>query len=220
MNETFITCKNLSKKFKNANVVDEITYSFEKSCFYAIMGHSGSGKSTFLHLLGLLEKADKGEILINDKNILKASEVEKAKFREKYFGFIFQSCFLNTNFDITENVMLPMLLNRNIKDAKKEAEKLLDKVGLSDRKNYFPKKLSGGEQQRAAIARALANNPECILADEPTGNLDEENEIKIFEMLRDLSHKQNKCIICISHSDRIKDYADKILCYRNGGFIK
>ncbi|MBE6853745.1 MAG: ABC transporter ATP-binding protein [Ruminococcus sp.] len=217
MEKIFMTCKGLRKKFKNIKAVDGIDYSFERSCFYVITGRSGAGKSTFLQLLGLLEDADEGEVVINNQNILKVSENEKAKYREKHFGFVFQSCFLNSSFTITENVMLPMLLNRDINEARKSAEKLLDDVGLSERKNFFPKQLSGGEQQRAAIVRALANNPDCILADEPTGNLDEENEKKIFEMFRNICKEQNKCIICVTHSERARDYADKILYYRNGG---
>lgn len=220
MEKRFLSCKELKKYFKNIKAVDGINYSFEKSCFYVITGRSGAGKSTFLHLLGQLEEADGGEIIIDNINILNASENDKARYREEKFGFVFQSCFLNSSFTITENVMLPMLLNKDIDKARKKAEKLLNNVGLSERKTFFPKQLSGGEQQRAAIARALANDPDCILADEPTGNLDEENEKMIFEIFRDICKNQNKCIICVTHSDRAAEFADKILYYRNGGLYE
>ena len=135
----------------------------------------------------------------------------------KHIGFVFQDFYLDEHLKAYENVMLPMLINKEIKkeERKEKACKLLIDLGLRDRINHFPKEMSGGEQQRVAIARSLANDPKIILADEPTGNLDEENEKLVFETLKDLS-KKGKCVIVVTHSEEIKKYADKILTINKG----
>lgn len=197
--------------------VDGISYSFEKGKFYAIMGPSGSGKSTFLKMLGLVEKIDSGDYYLSDKNIANCSENELADIRMKNIGFIFQDYFLDIHLKAYENVILPMYANLNIprKDRRKLADKLLKSVDMLDRANHYPKELSGGEQQRIAIARALANDPDYILADEPTGNLDDKNAKIVFTLLKKLT-KEGKCVIVVSHSQEVADYADEVINIRNG----
>lgn len=219
MNAEFLLLKNVSKRYnKNIVPINNITVSFEKKRFYAIKGRSGAGKSTFLHALSLFETIDKGKIYLEGKDITNLNEKDADEYRRNKIGFIFQSGFLNTDFTAKENVMLPMLLNMDISSAEKKAEELLEKVDLADRKNHYIKQLSGGEQQRVTVARAFANEPDCIIADEPTGNLDEENEIKIFELLKQYS-SNGKCVICVSHSSIVEQYADITYVYKKGELI-
>ena len=185
------------------------------------MGHSGSGKSTFIHLLGLLETPTSGKYTLNGKNVENLTEKETAKIRNETIGFIFQDFYLDEYLTACENVMLPMLINKNINniERKERALHLLKRLGLEERITHFPKELSGGEKQRVAIARALANDPKIILADEPTGNLDEENEKKILEILKKQS-QEGKCVIVVSHSNEIKKYADELLTIKEGRLNK
>lgn len=216
--------KNISKEYytkeKNIIALDNISYDFEAGKFYAIKGHSGSGKSTLINVLGLIDGFTKGSYIINEIDVNKLNEDGKSDLRMKYFGFVFQDFYLDPNLKAYENVVLPMIINSNIsKNERKEiAISLLKFFGLEDRCNHYPHQLSGGEQQRVCLARALANNPEVILADEPTGNLDRENEKKVFEYLKKLS-KNGKCIIVVSHSEEINQYADIILNIENGKLV-
>ena len=213
--------KNLYKLYQTKNekivAVDNATYKFESGCFYAIMGHSGSGKSTLLNILGTLDKQTSGEYLINGENISNYDDVILSAIRMRGIGFIFQNYSLDPNLKSFENVMLPMYINNAIKkeNRKTRAIKLLEYVNMGDRINHYPKELSGGEQQRVAIARALANDPKVIIADEPTGNLDEKNEEIIFSILKKLS-QMDKCVIVVSHNENILKYADKVLYMKNG----
>ena len=213
--------KNLYKVYQTKNekivAVDNATYKFESGCFYAIMGHSGSGKSTLLNILGTLDKQTSGEYLINGENISNYDDVVLSAIRMRGIGFIFQNYSLDPNLKSFENVMLPMYINNAIKkeNRKTRAIKLLEYVNMGDRINHYPKELSGGEQQRVAIARALANDPKVIIADEPTGNLDEKNEEIIFSILKKLS-QMDKCVIVVSHNENILKYADKVLYMKNG----
>ena len=221
MNKILIYIKGLTKKYQRNKedivALDNINIKFEIGKFYAVMGHSGSGKSTLINIIGLIETATSGEYYLNGKNISDLNENEKANIRAKYFGFIFQDYNLDPNLKAYENVMLPMLIDKKVKniDAKEKAIKLLESLDLAHRINHYLKELSGGEQQRVAIARALANNPEIILADEPTGNLDKKNEQKIFSDLKKLS-ESGKCVIVVSHSLEIKEYADVIYTLEDG----
>ena len=211
-----VRLKGLTKYYikdkQKINVLNKVNYEFLPNKLYCIMGQSGSGKSTLIQCLGLLLKPNDGDILINGKSIKKLKENEKAIIRNKEIGFVFQSFYLNPLLKAYENVMLPTYVNKNIKnsEAKEQAYKLLEKLGLKGRETHYPKELSGGEQQRVAIARALINNPNIILADEPTGALDSINEKKILTILKSLSQK-GKCVIVVSHSDRVKEYADVVL---------
>lgn len=210
-------CKVYKTKNDEVKALDNVSYEFKPGKLYAIMGHSGSGKSTLISILGLIETLTSGRITINNKDISKLKDDELANLRMKYIGFVFQDFYLDEHLKAYENVLLPMLINKEIKksDRKEKALKLLTDLGLNERINHYPKELSGGECQRVAIARALANDPEIILADEPTGNLDEENEKLVFETLNDLA-KKGKCVIVVTHSEEIKKYADEILKITKG----
>lgn len=216
--------KNINKSYKTKtkiiNVLSDINVEFYNYSFYAIMGHSGSGKSTLINILGLIDTCDNGQYEIYGKNTIKLNDNELSKIRLENIGFVFQKFNLDPNLKAFENVMLPMLINNKIKpfERKARAIELLKSVGLDDRIEHFPKQLSGGEQQRVCIARALANNPSIILADEPTGNLDEKNEQEIFQLLKQLS-LNGKCIIVVSHSDYVKNYADKIYKIVKGNLV-
>ena len=213
--------ENLCKVYKTKNdevkALDNISFNFKPGKMYAIMGHSGSGKSTLISILGLIESYTSGKITINNEDISKLKNRDLSNLRMKYIGFVFQDFYLDEHLKAYENVMLPMLINKEIKktERKEKAIKLLTNLGLSERINHYPKEMSGGEQQRVAIARSLANNPKIILADEPTGNLDEENEKLVFETLKKLA-ENGKCIIVVTHSEEIKNYADEILNITKG----
>lgn len=212
--------KNINKSYKKNKqelaILENINYKFEKNNMYCIIGKSGAGKSTLIQMLGLLLKPTSGEIIINKKKVNNLSNNEQANIRNKEIGFIFQSFYLNPLLKAYENVMLPYYLDKNktIIEKKEKAVKLLENVDLKERITHYPKELSGGEMQRVAIARALANEPNIILADEPTGSLDPENEEIILNILKDLA-KKGKCVIVVSHNDKVKKYADKILLLEN-----
>lgn len=216
-----IEANNLVKVYNGKiEAVKNVTLNLEKGKFYAIMGHSGSGKTTLLQLLGLLDKMTSGELYIDGENVANLNEKEKAKIRMGKIGFIFQAFYLNPKLKAYENVMLPMYINENYRnhDLKAKAMTLLEQLGMSDRAKHYPKELSGGEQQRVAIARSLANDPDCIFADEPTGNLDVENEIVVFDTLKKLS-KEGKCVLVVSHNEIVKKYADKLF-YMDKGILR
>lgn len=209
--------KNYYHKEKKIEVLKSLSYNFEKGKFYGIMGHSGSGKTTLFNIIGTIDKEYNGNILVNSKNISSLNDEDMASLRNLEIGFVFQDFFLDEGLTALENVMVPMIINANILKEEREviAKKLLKEVGMEDREKHFPKELSGGEKQRVAIARALSNNPNILLCDEPTGNLDEETENKIFTLLKNLS-KSGKCVIVVSHSNEVKSYADVMLYLKDG----
>ena len=209
--------KNYYHKEKKIEVLKSLSYNFEKGKFYGIMGHSGSGKTTLFNIIGTIDKEYNGNILVNSKNISSLNDEDMASLRNLEIGFVFQDFFLDEGLTALENVMVPMIINANIPKEEREiiAKKLLKEVGMEDREKHFPKELSGGEKQRVAIARALSNNPNILLCDEPTGNLDEETENKIFTLLKNLS-KSGKCVIVVSHSNEVKSYADVMLYLKDG----
>ena len=206
-------------KENEVKALNEVSIKFDKGKFYAIMGRSGSGKTTLINILGLMDKPSSGTYSINNQEVQALTEREKAKIRNRKIGFVFQSYYLEEKLTALENVILPSIINEDIRkeNRSKKAMNILDKLGLKGRMNHYQHELSGGECQRVAIARALMNDPEIIIADEPTGNLDSENEIEIFEMLKEIS-QDGKCVIVVSHNDLIKSYADKVL-YLNDGVL-
>ncbi|MCI8717038.1 MAG: ABC transporter ATP-binding protein [Lachnospiraceae bacterium] len=211
--EIIVDVKKVVKIYKNdVKVLNNISYEFEKGKFYAIMGRSGAGKSTLLNIIGTIDNATEGEIYINGNNINGLTEKEKAKLRMKNLGFVFQGFYLNPYLNALENVIVPMRINPEIskKERKKRAENLLERFGVKELADSLPSQMSGGEQQRVCIARALANNPDIILADEPTGNLDEENEKIVFSNLKTLA-EQGHTVIAVSHNEGVKEYADEII---------
>lgn len=217
MKKKVIILKNIRKNFGTLKVLENITCEFREKTFYAILGESGAGKTTLINILGLLDTSYNGTYLLNNINVLDSHNKSLTLNKSAKIGFVFQDYQLLQNMTALENVMIPMLLNNEIKRKNRRdlAIRLLKKVGLEDRKDHYPKELSGGEQQRVAIARALANNPEIILADEPTGNLDKKNETAIFELLKNIS-QDGKCVIIVSHSLNITNYADYIYKLQNG----
>lgn len=212
--------KSYSLKNHEIPVLKNINVKFENGKFYAIMGHSGSGKSTLISIIDGIEPYMSGKVIINKKDLSDMNNKEKSFMRNNEIGIIFQDFFLDNYLTALENIVFPMTINDKYKkSANKRALELLKKVELENRSNHFPKELSGGEKQRVAIARALANDPNIIIADEPTGNLDEENESKIFSVLKRLS-QEGKCVIVVSHSNEILKYADVFYELKEGSLIE
>lgn len=210
-------CKEYRLGKETIKALKNVSVTFENNKFYAIMGRSGSGKSTLVHIIGLLDNPTSGTVYINDKDTSNLKEDEIQEIIGQNIGFVFQKFYLNSNLTALENVMLPSLIIKNMSFAekKKQALALLKLVGLENRVNHKPKELSGGEAQRVAIARSLINNPKIIIADEPTGNLDKESELVIFNLLKKIS-KQGKTVIVVSHNEIIKEYADKVYILDDG----
>ena len=215
----FIKIKNLTKKYeknKSIKVLDDISFNFEPGKTYSIVGPSGSGKSTLLNLLSLIDNPTAGSIEINSNKIKSNNKVENDLIRAKKIGIIYQDKNLLSDFTALENVYLPNLLFSNDRQKSRElAKKLIKKVGMSVRINHFPNELSGGENQRIAIARALINNPDIILADEPTGSLDSDNAKLIFKILFNLINK-NRIIIFATHNRYFANMADCKITMNNG----
>lgn len=196
--------------------LDCLNIEIHKGDFVAIMGPSGSGKSTAMNIVGILDRPTKGVVFLGKEDTRYLKESEIAKIRGKKIGFIFQSFNLIPNLTAKENVMLPMLF-QDVDKAEREAkaEQLLKLVDLSDRMDHYPNELSGGQQQRVAIARALSNDPEVILADEPTGNLDTKTGDKVINFLQDL-HNQGKTIIMVTHDPKLAEHANIIYHIKDG----
>ncbi len=213
-----IELKQLTKKYANeVTVLKNVSYTFQRGKFYGIVGPSGSGKTTLLQLLGTLDTGTSGDISILNRPVSQMSYKEKAQLRNQHIGFVFQSYFLNDKLTAVENVMLPILITeQTLAQCQQKAETLLTQVGLKNRLSHLPTQLSGGEQQRVAIARALANTPDIILADEPTGNLDEENEQAIMQLFCDFMQKANKTVIMVTHNKAILTNVDHVLGLHNG----
>lgn len=216
-----ITIKDITKTYKtkkrDVEVLKNIDLTFSLGKFYAIMGPSGSGKSTLFNILGLVDTPSSGTYRINGIDTTKLTDKSSSIIRMNNIGFVFQDFNLDPYLNALENVMMPLYLNKKIKkeDREKISKDILTKLNLENRLEHFPNELSGGEAQRVAIARALVNNPNIILADEPTGNLDEELETEIFKILKTLT-KENKCVIVVSHSSKIKEYADVVYTLKDG----
>lgn len=214
-----IVAKDLVKIYnQKVTALKEVSITINQGEFIVVMGHSGSGKSTLLQMIGLLDLPTSGSIFINSRDVSKLPKNAVADVRQKSLGFVFQAFHLNPQLKAYENVMLPMLINpeyKNKAEMEKKAKELIDVVGLSERAEHYPRELSGGEQQRVAVARALANDPDFILADEPTGNLDSENEVVIFTLLKELA-QQGKGIMVVSHNESILEYADRVYYMKDG----
>ena len=215
----FIVLKNISKKYftdTSIKVLNDINFTFKKGKVYSVTGPSGSGKSTLLNLLSLIDSPNSGSIEISGEKINFLKKTNNDKIRSKKIGIIYQDKNLLSDFTALENVYLPMLLLTNDKiKSLLNAKKILNDVGLSSRANHYPSELSGGEIQRVAISRALINTPEIILADEPTGSLDQENAKQIFKILFKLKSK-NRVIIFATHNRYFANMADYKLQMSNG----
>ncbi len=214
-------CKKYYKDKQDIIILDNLSFSFFNNKFYAIVGKSGVGKTTLLKCISLLNDIDFGRVIINGKNIKELSDDSLSKVRSEDFGIIFQDYNLLEYLTSIENVMLPLYLRRDLDKTKRiiKAETMLDYVDLKQRKNHYPKELSGGEKQRVAIARALINEPSIILADEPTGNLDFFSKKKVLEILKKISHN-GKCVIVVTHDPDVLEYADEIYTLIDGKMVK
>ena len=221
-----ITVNNLTKEFSQGGsavrAVNDISFTIDEGAFVSIVGRSGSGKSTLLGLLGALDSPTSGSIDIDGKDIAKLRDSALIRYRRSSIGFVFQNYNLVPNLSAIENVLLPMEYNGTPnKAARKRATQLLDQVGISvEKQNRRPGKLSGGEQQRVSIARALANKPTLILADEPTGNLDTENGEKIFSLLHKLSSSENTTIVVVTHDQEIAGKTDRTFRLQDGSLLR
>jgi len=216
-----LKARNLGKVYKDGKidleVLKDIDLEIKEGEILCIIGPSGAGKTTLLHLLGGLDEPTKGKVLFEDKDFYKLTSEERSAIRNKRIGFVFQFYHLLPEFTALENVMLPALIgNVSFKRAKKKAEELLDLVGLKRRLNHKPTQLSGGEQQRVAIARTLINDPDIIFCDEPTGNLDSERGEEIAKVLSDLNQNSKKTLVIVSHDEKVAQIAHRIVHIRDG----
>ena len=220
-----LVCKNLKKIFVEGNesicILDDVNFNISKSETVSIIGSSGSGKSTLLHVLSSLEKADSGEILLDDSLITSLTENELCAIRLNKIGFIYQFHHLIKELNVKENIALPLIIKgEDVDDIESKTNDIIDQVGLSERKNYQIDKLSGGERQRVAIARAVVHKPKIIFADEPTGNLDKVNANNIFSLLKDLVNYNQSSLIMATHDLDIAELLDKKYSIQNGDLIK
>lgn len=221
MNDVILSSNKLSKSYNDGaskiTVLNGIDISIAKGERLAIIGPSGSGKSTFLHLLGGLDKPTSGEVYIKNVNWQKIAEKQRCQLRNQGLGFIYQFHHLLPEFTALENVSMPLLLaNASAKEAEIEASKMLDAVGLKARADHKPAQLSGGERQRVAIARALVHQPYCVLADEPTGNLDQATAAKVFNLMLDLNKKFNTALVIVTHDQQLAKRMDRVLTLGEG----
>lgn len=219
-----VDLENVSKTFQEGEtqrtVLSEVTLTFSPGEFVVLLGNSGSGKSTLLNLVSGIDQPSSGKIRINGAAITEMDERSRTLLRRDQIGFVFQFFNLIATLTVLENVTLPQeLAGRSPKAAQVSAMRLLEQVGLSDRKDTFPDKLSGGQQQRVAIARALAHDPQLVLADEPTGNLDEETGEKVLQLLLDLTRKTHRTLIMATHNPEIARHADRVLRVQDGHLI-
>lgn len=222
MSDQIISCTDLYKSFAEGDLKVDVLLGINLEVFrgesIAIMGTSGSGKSTLLHLLGGLDLPNKGEISIVGKNTLDLNDAERGKLRNESLGFIYQFHHLLAEFTALENVAMPLLISDNYDAdaAARSAKEILEKVGLGNRLEHKPGELSGGERQRAAIARALVTQPECILADEPTGNLDEKTADQVFNLMLELKKDVGTSFIMVTHNSSLAEKMDKIYQLHDG----
>jgi len=222
--EKLIKLENVWKAYQLGKVeliaIKQVSLDIYPDDFVTIMGASGSGKSTLLNIMGCLDSPTKGRVFLNGKDTSLLSEDQLSQLRGKTIGFIFQEFNLLPNLNALENVMLPMIFQGTpIEQRKKRASDLLISVGLGKRIHHQPAELSGGERQRVAVARAFANDPELVIADEPTGNLDSTTGKKIMEILTDFHKKEGKTIVVVTHDPHIADYSEQIVNIKDGEII-
>ena len=200
------------------HILKKLNLEVKRGEFVSILGKSGSGKSTLLNIMGLLDKIDGGKIWIDNKEVSSLNEVERNNIKNHFLGFVFQFHYLMSEFTALENVMIPALLNnfKNKTEIEKEAKELLEIVGLAERMKHKPNQLSGGEKQRVAIARAMINKPKLILADEPTGNLDEDTGELIFSLFKKINKEHNQSIVVVTHARDLSQVTDRQIYLKRG----
>lgn len=216
-----MTAKNIHKSYGNLPILKGINLEVVKGEIVSIIGASGAGKSTLLHILGTLDRPDQGILTINSTKVNSLSEKALSAFRNKHIGFIFQFHHLLPEFSALENICIPSFIRGDSKStATKRAYELLDLLGLKDRANHKPTELSGGEQQRVSVARALANNPSIILADEPSGNLDTENATSLHSLFFELRKEIEQTFIVVTHNEELANISDRIIHIKDGIIIE
>ena len=219
--ENILEVKNLTKKYKDGDIqvtaLDNISFKLQEGHDLAILGPSGSGKTTLLQLAGGLDSMTEGDVIINGQSIKKMSDQEISDFRNRTMGFIFQMINLQSFLTAKENILVPMLILETPKEeAEEKVDELLKQMDMINRANHLPSQLSGGEQQRIAVARALANNPKIIFADEPTGKLDRKNSELIIDILESLSREKGMSVVMITHDENIAKRFSRIIKLENG----
>ncbi len=217
MSQPIIEVKNIFKSYGDLPVLKGVNMSVNKGEVISIVGASGAGKSTLMHIIGTLDEADKGQVIIDNKDLSGLRGKALSDFRNKHIGFVFQFHQLLPEFTALENVLMPAwIAGEKESSADQRAKDLLKRMGLLDRIHHKPSELSGGEQQRVAIARALINNPAIILADEPSGNLDSSNAEQLHQLFFELRNEMNQTFVIVTHNNELADMADRKLTIKDG----
>ena len=212
-----ITIKNIKKSFGSLEVLKGIDLSIEKGEIVSIVGPSGAGKTTLLQIIGTLDRPDSGSVYVDSVDVTSLSQKKLSDFRNRHIGFVFQFHQLLPEFTAIENIMIPAYIaGVNTKEARRRAEELLQFMGLSDRAKHKPNELSGGEKQRVAVARALINNPDVILADEPSGSLDSKNKEELHQLFFDLRDKYGQTFVIVTHDEGLASITDRTIHMRDG----
>lgn len=217
--------REIKKEFVFGNsktiVLNKVSLKINSGEFVSIMGPSGSGKSTLLYILSGIDEPTEGTVLLKNQNIYQFNDDEMSILRRRKIGFIFQFYNLVPNLSVEENILLPILLDgKKLSDFSGKLERIIDIVGLSDRKKHKPRELSGGQQQRVAIARSLINDPDILFADEPTGNLDSKTGEEILSLLRRINNEHKKTILMVTHSQDAASYGNRIISMKDGGIVE
>ena len=221
MSEWVLDCRGVGKSYDdgalNVQILKQLDLQVAAGQSVSVIGASGSGKSTLLHILGGLDKPTEGTVSLMGQNLGEMGQKQLGDLRNLYLGFVYQFHHLLLEFSALENVMMPLLIGKKPKaEAEATAAAMLEKVGLKQRMLHRPSELSGGERQRAAIARALVNNPKCLLADEPTGNLDRKNAQNILAMMLDLKNELGTSLVVVTHDDELADRFDRVMLMEDG----
>jgi lipoprotein-releasing system ATP-binding protein len=220
---SIISCKNINYRYEDgelsSQIINNLNLEIRSGEMIAILGQSGCGKSTLLNLLGGIDKPSSGQIIINNTDLNGLSETKITQLRSHNLGFVYQFHHLLKDFNALKNVMMPLLIQGvNKHKSKDRAKKMLTKIGLEHRLNHLPSELSGGEKQRVAIARALITQPKCLLADEPTGNLDSKNANEVLNLMIELNQSHDSALIIVTHDEKIAQKMQRILILENGQF--
>lgn len=220
-NQAVLKCEHISKSYNdgalNVQVLKDLNFEIHQGQSVSIIGSSGSGKSTLLHILGGLDMPSEGRVLLMDNELGQMSQKQLGRLRNQYLGFVYQFHHLLPEFSALENVMMPLLIAQQKKgEAEARAVAMLEKVGLKDRMLHRPSELSGGERQRAAIARALVTQPQCLLADEPTGNLDRKNAQNVLDMMLDLKNELGTSLVVVTHDDELAVRFERVMMMQDG----
>lgn len=216
-----IKVENVSKSYNNLQVLKGVSLHIRQGELVSIVGASGAGKSTLLHIMGTLDRPDNGNVWVDNVSILSLNDNDLSQFRNRNMGFVFQFHHLLPEFTAIENVILPaMIFGKGRREVQQEAQQILQFLGLEDRMEHKPSQLSGGEQQRVAVARALINSPKVLFADEPSGNLDSENARQLHQLFFDLRDKFHQTFVIVTHNEEFAEMSDRKIVMRDGLIIE